>query len=410
MLPAEELMKTLITRWTATSLVLRIFSGALLGIIFALLFPQAVGISMLGAFFVGALKSIAPLLVLILVLDSLLNTPHGIGAKLRLIVFMYIISMVLAATFAAAVSFLFPVELPLSASALALPASSDNLSPHLFSQLLSGITENPLAAVANANYISILFWSIIFGLALKNFASPTTKQFLKDLTHGISKVVSWLIEFAPFGILGLVFEAVSTNGLIVFEQYGRLVATIVGCMLAVALFIIPLMVALLLRRNPYPLVFRCLKESGITAFFTRSSAANIPVNMDLCQRLQLDENIYAVSIPLGATLNMNASAVTLTILALAAAHSLGLEVGFDTAFVLCLFSTISACGASGVAGGSLLLIPLACSLLGIPENISAQVVAIGFITSIIQDSFETTVNSASDVIFTATADYYYQQR
>ncbi len=403
-------MKTLITRWTATSLVLRIFSGALLGIIFALLFPQAVGISMLGAFFVGALKSIAPLLVLILVLDSLLNTPHGIGAKLRLIVFMYIISMVLAATFAAAVSFLFPVELPLSASALALPASSDNLSPHLFSQLLSGITENPLAAVANANYISILFWSIIFGLALKNFASPTTKQFLKDLTHGISKVVSWLIEFAPFGILGLVFEAVSTNGLIVFEQYGRLVATIVGCMLAVALFIIPLMVALLLRRNPYPLVFRCLKESGITAFFTRSSAANIPVNMDLCQRLQLDENIYAVSIPLGATLNMNASAVTLTILALAAAHSLGLEVGFDTAFVLCLFSTISACGASGVAGGSLLLIPLACSLLGIPENISAQVVAIGFITSIIQDSFETTVNSASDVIFTATADYYYQQR
>ena len=410
MLPAEELMKTLITRWTATSLVLRIFSGALLGIIFALLLPQAVGISMLGAFFVGALKSVAPLLVLILVLDSLLNTPHGIGAKLRLIVFMYIISMVLAAAFAAAVSFLFPVELPLSASALALPASSDNLSPHLFSQLLSGLTENPLAAVANANYISILFWSIIFGLALKNFASPTTKQFLKDLTHGISKVVSWLIEFAPFGILGLVFEAVSTNGLIVFEQYGRLVATIVGCMLAVALFIIPLMVALLLRRNPYPLVFRCLKESGITAFFTRSSAANIPVNMDLCQRLQLDENIYAVSIPLGATLNMNASAVTLTILALAAAHSLGLEVGFDTAFVLCLFSTISACGASGVAGGSLLLIPLACSLLGIPENISAQVVAIGFITSIIQDSFETTVNSASDVIFTATADYYYQQR
>ena len=410
MLPAEELMKTLITRWTATSLVLRIFSGALLGIIFALLLPQAIGISMLGAFFVGALKSVAPLLVLILVLDSLLNTPHGIGAKLRLIVFMYIISMVLAAAFAAAVSFLFPVELPLSTSALALPASSDNLSPHLFSQLLSGITENPLAAVANANYISILFWSIIFGLALKNFASPTTKQFLKDLTHGISKVVSWLIEFAPFGILGLVFEAVSTNGLIVFEQYGRLVATIVGCMLAVALFIIPLMVALLLRRNPYPLVFRCLKESGITAFFTRSSAANIPVNMDLCQRLQLDENIYAVSIPLGATLNMNASAVTLTILALAAAHSLGLEVGFGTAFVLCLFSTISACGASGVAGGSLLLIPLTCSLLGIPENISAQVVAIGFITSIIQDSFETTVNSASDVIFTATADYYYQQR
>ena len=403
-------MKTLITRWTATSLVLRIFSGALLGIIFALLLPQAIGISMLGAFFVGALKSVAPLLVLILVLDSLLNTPHGIGAKLRLIVFMYIISMVLAAAFAAAVSFLFPVELPLSTSALALPASSDNLSPHLFSQLLSGITENPLAAVANANYISILFWSIIFGLALKNFASPTTKQFLKDLTHGISKVVSWLIEFAPFGILGLVFEAVSTNGLSVFEQYGRLVATIVGCMLAVALFIIPLMVALLLRRNPYPLVFRCLKESGITAFFTRSSAANIPVNMALCQRLQLDENIYAVSIPLGATLNMNASAVTLTILALAAAHSLGLEVGFDTAFVLCLFSTISACGASGVAGGSLLLIPLTCSLLGIPENISAQVVAIGFITSIIQDSFETTVNSASDVIFTATADYYYHQR
>ena len=410
MLPAEELMKTLITRWTATSLVLRIFSGALLGIIFALLLPQAVGISMLGAFFVGALKSVAPLLVLILVLDSLLNTPHGIGAKLRLIVFMYIISMVLAAAFAAAVSFLFPVELPLSTSTLALPASSDNLSPHLFSQLLSGLTENPLAAVANANYISILFWSIIFGLALKNFASPTTKQFLKDLTHGISKVVSWLIEFAPFGILGLVFEAVSTNGLIVFEQYGRLVATIVGCMLAVALFIIPLMVALLLRRNPYPLVFRCLKESGITAFFTRSSAANIPVNMDLCQRLQLDENIYAVSIPLGATLNMNASAVTLTILALAAAHSLGLEVGLGTAFVLCLFSTISACGASGVAGGSLLLIPLTCSLLGIPENISAQVVAIGFITSIIQDSFETTVNSTSDVIFTATADYYYQQR
>ena len=399
-------MKTLITRWTQTSLVLRIAAGAILGIIFGLLLPQMSGISMLGAFFVGALKGIAPLLVLILVLDSLTNTPHGIGQKFRIIVFMYIISMILSACLAAVISFLFPLALPLS-KASALPAVSST-SPHLFSHLLSDLTENPLSALVSANYISILFWSIIFGLALKNFASASTKHLLKDFTQSISKVVTWIIEFAPFGILGLVFEAVSTNGLSVFEQYGRLVVTIVGCMLGVALIIIPLISAAFLKRNPYPLVFRCLKESGITAFFTRSSAANIPVNMALCQRLNLDENIYAVSIPLGATLNMNASAATITILSLAGAHSLGIEVSFGTALLLCLFSTISACGASGVAGGSLLLVPLACSLLGIPEDISAQIVAIGFITSIIQDSFETTVNSSSDVIFTATADYYHR--
>ena len=399
-------MKNLINHWIRLNLVLRISSGAALGIILALIFPQAAEISMLGTFFVGALKSIAPLLVLILVLDSLTNTPHGIGSKLRIIVSMYIISMVLSAGLAAIVSFLFPLQLPLSSTSFSQPAATD--SPHLFFQLLSGLTENPLSALAGANYISILFWSIIFGLALKNFASASTKHLLKDLTQSISKVVSWIIELAPFGILGLVFEAVSTNGISIFEQYGRLVATIVGCMLGVILIIIPLMVAFLLKRNPYPLVFRCLKGSGITAFFTRSSAANIPVNMALCQKLRLDRNIYAVSIPLGATLNMNASAVTITILSLAAAHSMGITVGFGTAFMLCLFSTLSACGASGVAGGSLLLIPLACSLLGIPENISTQVVAIGFITSIIQDSFETTVNSSSDVIFTAAADYYHQ--
>ena len=268
-------MKTLITRWTQTSLVLRIAAGAILGIIFGLLLPQMSGISMLGAFFVGALKGIAPLLVLILVLDSLTNTPHGIGQKVRIIVFMYIISMILSACLAAVISFLFPLELSLT-NVSSLPAVSST-SPHLFSHLLSGLTENPLSALVSANYISILFWSIIFGLALKNFASTSTKHLLKDFTQSISKVVTWIIEFAPFGILGLVFEAVSTNGLSVFEQYGRLVVTIVGCMLGVALIIIPLISAAFLKRNPYPLVFRCLKESGITAFFTRSSAANIPV-------------------------------------------------------------------------------------------------------------------------------------
>jgi serine/threonine transporter len=257
----------------------------------------------------------------------------------------------------------------------------------------------------NANYVGILAWSIILGLALKKSASAHTKEALKDISDAVSQAVRWIINLAPFGIMGLVFTSVSENGLSIFKDYGKLLLVLVGCMLVVALIIDPLIVAICLHRNPYPLVFRCLKESGVTAFFTRSSAANIPVNMALCERLGLDKDMYSVSIPLGATINMDGAAITITIMALAAAHTLGISVSIPTAIILSLLSTLAACGASGVAGGSLLLIPMACSLFGISNDIAMQVVGVGFIIGVVQDSVETAINSAGDVLFAATAEY-----
>jgi serine/threonine transporter len=264
---------------------------------------------------------------------------------------------------------------------------------------------NPISAIIGGNYVGILTWAVILGLALRKLANDQTKDVLNDISNAVSTVVGWVIQLAPFGIMGLVFSSVSEYGLEIFTSYGKLLAVLVGCMLFIALVINPAIVAFLLKKNPYPLVFRCLKESGITAFFTRSSAANIPVNMQLCEKLGLDKDMYSVSIPLGATINMDGAAITITVMTLAAAHTLGISVDIPTAIILSVLATLAACGASGVAGGSLLLIPMACSLFGISNDIAMQVVGVGFIIGVVQDSVETALNSAGDVLFAATAEF-----
>lgn len=365
------------------------------------------GISILGTLFVGALKAIAPILVFVLVISALTQARSGIGTQFRTVIVLYLLNTFLAAVIAVVFAFLFPVTLRLTDAA-------DQAAPggivEVLTTLLNNCVANPVAALSNANYLGILVWAILFGLGLKIIASDGTKKALGDISNAVSQVVRWVIGCAPFGILGLVFTAVSENGLSIFIDYGRLVAVLVGCMAVMSLVIIPIIVYVCIRQNPYPLVLTCMKESGITAFFTRSSAANIPVNMSLCEKLGLDKDLYSVSIPLGATINMNGAAITITILSLAAAHTLGIEVSIPAAILLSLLATVSACGASGVAGGSLLLIPLACSLFGISNDIAMQVVGVGFIIGVIQDSCETAINSCGDVIFAATAEYYHQRK
>lgn len=396
-------MKNAVKKWNDTSLILRIVIGLVIGIILALIVPQATAISILGTLFVGALKAIAPVLVFFLVMSSLAQATNGIGKRFRTVIFLYMLSTLLASIVAVFASFAFPVTLKLT------EAATDTAPPsgigEVFGNLLNNAVSNPVSALMNANYIGILTWAIIFGLALKKVASEHTKDAMKDISEMVSQAVRWIINLAPFGILGLVFTSVSENGLSIFSDYGKLLLLLVGCMLAVALIVDPLIAALCLHRNPYPLVFRCFKESGVTAFFTRSSAANIPVNMALCERLGLDKNVYSVSIPLGATINMDGAAITITIMTLAAAHTLGISVSIPTAIILSLLSTLAACGASGVAGGSLLLIPMACSLFGISNDIAMQVVGVGFIIGVVQDSFETAINSSGDVLFAATAEF-----
>ncbi|MDO4173752.1 MAG: serine/threonine transporter SstT [Eubacteriales bacterium] len=396
-------MGSIVKKWNNTSLILRIVCGLVIGVVLALVVPQATPISLLGTIFVGALKAIAPILVFVLVMSSLSQATDGIGKRFRTVIFLYMLSTLLAAVVAVFASFLFPVTLKLTES------TADTVPPsgigEVFSNLLNNVVANPIDALANANYVGILAWSIVFGLALKKLAKPHTKEALKDISDAVSQAVRWIINLAPFGIMGLVFDSVSENGMSIFVDYGKLLALLVGCMLAVALIVDPLIAAICLHRNPYPLVFRCFKESGVTAFFTRSSAANIPVNMALCERLGLDKNVYSVSIPLGATINMDGAAITITVMALAAAHTVGVEVGIGTAIILSLLATVAACGASGVAGGSLLLIPMACSLFGISNDIAMQVVAVGFIIGVVQDSFETAINSSGDVLFAATAEF-----
>ncbi|KSV58087.1 serine/threonine transporter SstT [Acetivibrio ethanolgignens] len=396
-------MKNLLKKWNDTSLILRIILGLTAGILLALTMPQITVISILGTLFVNALKAIAPVLVFILVISSLAQAANGIGKRFRTVIFLYMLSTFLASVTAVFASYVFPVTLKLT------EAVTDQIPPsgimEVFHNLLNNIVSNPIAALMNGNYIGILAWSVILGLALKELASEQTKLLLKDLSEAVSQTVRWIINFAPVGILGLVFTSVSENGIAIFIDYSRLLALLVGCMLMIALIIDPLIVAICLHRNPYPLVYRCFKESGVTAFFTRSSAANIPVNMALCERLGLDKNIYSVSIPLGATINMNGAAITITVMTLAAAHTMGISVHISTAILLSLLSTLAACGASGVAGGSLLLIPMACSLFGISNDIAMQVVGVGFIIGVIQDSSETAINSAGDVLFAATAEF-----
>ena len=394
--------QTILKKWVASSLILRIIVGLVVGAVLALVVPGWTWIGVFGELFVGALKAIAPVLVAILVISSIARANGGLGSRFGTVISLYVISTLSAALVAVAGSFLFPVTLHLQdvAKASAPAALSD-----VFGNLLTNLVTNPVTSLTTANYIGILFWSILIGLGLKIAATHPTIQVVSDLSDVVSLVVRWVIQFAPFGILGLVFSAVSENGLEIFSTYGRLILVLVGCMLFNTLIMNPLWSFLATGKNPYPLLWACLKESGLQAFFTRSSAANIPINMALCKKLGLDKDFYSVSIPLGATVNMNGAAVTITVMTMAVAHTLGIEVSFPSAVFLSVVATLGACGASGVAGGSLLLIPMACSFLGISNDVAMQAVAVGFIIGVVQDSVETALNSSGDVFFTATAEY-----
>lgn len=393
----------ILEKWTKTSLVLRILAGLLVGLVLGLTLPQWKGIGVLGQLFVGALKAIAPILVAVLVAASIAKARSGLGVKFRNLVLCYLLSTFLAAVTAVVASFLSPVTLNLKDAA---SGESPGGLADVFMNLLTNMVSNPVGALANANYISILFWSIIVGVALKLKSSENTINMVHDIAEVISQTVKWIIQFAPFGIMGLVFTSVSESGMEVFTTYGHILILLIGSMLVSSLVLNPLISFLMLRKNPYPLLFTCLKESGLNALFTRSSAANIPINMNLCKKMGLDEDFYSVSIPLGATINMDGAAVTITVMSLAVAHTVGVDVSFGSALFLCIIATLGACGASGVAGGSLLLIPMACSFFGVGNDIAMQAVAIGFIIGVVQDSMETALNSSGDVFFTATADYY----
>lgn len=396
-------MKKLINKWNNISLVKRIIIGLIIGITFALAVPtQLAPIAILGSLFVGALKAVAPILVFFLVIAAICQHKEGQKTNIKSIITLYLVGTLIAGIVAVVGSFLFPVTLTLTAGA-------EGVTPpggvgEVLKALLMNVVDNPVNAIANANYIGVLTWAVVLGLALKN-SSDSTKQVIVNVSDAISQAVRWVINLAPFGIMGLVFDTIATSGIESLFSYGQLIGVLLGCMAFVALVVNPFITFLAIRKNPYPLVLRCLRESGLTAFFTRSSAANIPVNMKLCKDLGLDSDTYSVSIPLGATINMGGAAITISVLALAAAHTLGIKVDIGTAIILSVLSAVSACGASGVAGGSLLLVPLACSLFGIPNEIAMQVVGVGFIVGVIQDSAETALNSSTDVLYTAVAEF-----
>ncbi len=399
----NTLLTRILKRWSSTSLVLRILGGLLIGAVLGLFAPGLSAIGILGHVFVSALKAIAPVLVAVLVCASIAKAHGGLGSRFRTVIALYMVTTFCAAIVAVVASFLFPVTITLkdAASGEAPGALSD-----VFTNLLTNLVSNPLLSVSSANYIGILFWAVIIGLALKLKASATTINVVGDLAEVVSLVVRWVIQFAPFGIMGLVFSSVAESGLEIFTDYGRLLLLLVGSMATVALVVNPLIAFVYIRRNPYPLLWQCLKESGLNAFFTRSSAANIPINMALCRRLGIDEDFYSVSIPLGCTINMNGAAVTIIVLSLAVAHTVGVSVSLPTAIILSIIATLGACGASGVAGGSLLLVPMACSLFGIGSDVAMQAVAVGFIIGVVQDSVETALNSSGDAFFTATAELH----
>lgn len=392
---------SIVKKWNDISLVKRIVAGLIVGIILGLLVPKAAAIGILGDLFVGALKALAPLLVFFLVIHSLCRHQKGKSSNMKRIIILYLVGTFLAALTAVVASFLFPANLTLTEGA---EATAPGGIAEVLKTLLLNAVSNPIGSIVEANYIGVLVWAVIFGLALRA-ASDDTKNMLENVSDALSTAIRWVISCAPFGILGLVFTTISTTGIKAFASYGRIILVLVGCMLFVAFVVNPIIVFVNIRQNPYPLVLKCIKDSGIMAFFTRSSAANIPVNMSLCEGLGLDEEKYSVSIPLGATINMAGAAITITVLSLAAAHTLGIEVDFGTALLLSLVASVSACGTSGVAGGSLLLIPLACSLFGISNDLAMQVVGVGFIIGVIQDSCETALNSSSDALFTATAEF-----
>ena len=390
-------LKAVAARYNATSLILRIVIGLAVGAVLALAVPGAGWVEEFGSLFVGALKGIAPVLVFVIVASALAQGTSRLDRRFGTVIWLYMLT-----------TFLFPQTVVLA------EAAESEVVPQglgeVMNTLLTNFVANPVSALLNGNYIGILFWACLFGLAMKKYGADSTKLFLANTADAVSQIVRWIINLAPFGIMGLVYTNVSSNGLSIFTQYGRLLLLLVGTMLFMALVVSPFIIFVYLHCNPYPLVLRCLRESGLTAFFTRSSAANIPVNMDLCEKLGLDKDMYSVSIPLGATINMDGAAITITIMTLAAANTLGIQVSLPAAILLSVMSALGACGASGVAGGSLLLIPMACSLFGISNDIAMQVVGVGFIIGVVQDSVETALNSAGDVEFAATAEYHQWRR
>ena len=380
----------------------QIIIGLVVGTLAGLFLPQITIFGLFGETFIDALKAVAPTLVFILVISALINASAGLKGRFRKIILLYLLTTLTAAVIAVFVSFLFPIKINfLSAASETAPEGLKEV----FFILLNKLIDSPVSALLKANYVGILVWAVILGIAMKNQATEQIKDFIAQFAEALMTVVRWVISFAPIGIMGIVFTTVSENGLRIFEDYGKLLALLVGTMLVVALIINPFIVFCLIRRNPYPLVFKCLKASGITAFFTRSSAANIPVNMKLCKDLKLDREIYSVSIPLGSTVNMDGAAVTITVMTMAAVHTLGIPVTFPTAIVMSVVAALAACGTSGVAGGSILLIPMACSLFGIGNDIAMQVVAVGFTIGVIQDSLETMLNSSGDVLFVAASEF-----
>ena len=395
-------MKQALNFWNQLSLINRIVIGMIIGILLGIFVPQAAAVGTIGTVFVSALKAIAPLLVFFIVLSALAQHKEGHETNMKSIVILYLFGTFAAALVGVLVSFAFPITLTLTDTVSEIKAPEGIAS--VLQTLILKLVDNPVNALMSGNYIGILSWAVVFGFAFRK-ADEITKSFLHQIAEATSHVVKVVISFAPFGIMGLVYTTVSENGVGVFANYGELILVLVGSMFFVALIMNPIIVFFMIKENPYPLVFRCLKDSGITAFFTRSSAANIPVNMELCRDLGLDEDSYSVSIPLGATINMAGAAITITVLSLAAVNTLGIQVDFLTALVLSVLSTVAACGASGVTGGSLLLIPVACSLFGISNDIAMQVVGVGFIIGVLQDSCETALNSSTDVLFTAAAEF-----
>lgn len=389
-------------KYNGVSLIIRIIVGLIAGTALALVVPHMMWIGEFGTLFVSALKAVAPILVFVLVASALAQGNSKLDGRFGTVLFLYLFTTFLSAVVAVLTSRMFPQTISLG------DAADADVVPQGLSEvvqtLLTNIVANPIQAMIDGNYICILMWACLFGLAMKGIANESSKAFLANVADGVSQVIRWVINLAPFGIMGLVFTSVSENGLAAFTEYGSLLLLLVGTMLLMVLVFGPLVIFLYLHRNPYPLVYRCFKESGLTAFFTRSSAANIPVNMQLCEKLGLDKDMYSVSIPLGATINMNGAAIT--IMAMAAANTMGIQISLPAAILLSVVSALGACGASGVAGGSLLLIPMACSLFGISNDIAMQVVGVGFIIGVIQDSVETCLNSASDVEFAATAEYH----
>lgn len=396
-------MTKLLKQWNQMSLVKRIIIGLVIGIILAISVPNiAKPIGIFGSLFVGSLKAVAPILVLFLVMSAISQHKSGQKTNMKSVIFLYLLGTFLAGLTAVIASFIFPVS-------LILGSGVENVSPpsgvtEVLKSLLMNVVDNPITALSNANYIGILVWAVLLGFALKN-AKDSTKSMISNFSDALSQIVKWVINLAPLGIMGLVIDTIVTSGIESLLSYGQLLILLVGCMAFVALVINPIIVFIYIRQNPYPLVFKCLKDSGITAFFTRSSAANIPVNMNLCEKLGLDRDAYSVSIPLGATINMAGAAITISVLTLAAVHTLGIQVDIGTAIILSVLSAVSACGASGVAGGSLLLIPLACSMFGIPNDVAMQVVGVGFVIGVVQDSCETALNSSTDVLLTAIAEF-----